>query len=145
MIAEYMQLFSSNKFNICADETFCLGKYKSKKLAEERGVHRLYIDYVKELAQFLVENGKIPMFWGDIIWNSPELMKELPESMICLNWGYAPEQREDETRAIAQTGAVQYLCPGVCGWNQWANLIENSYKILQECAVMRQNIMASVC
>lgn len=48
--------------------------------------------------------------------------------MICLNWGYAPEQREDETRAIAQTGAVQYLCPGVCGWNQWANLIENSYK-----------------
>ena len=128
MIAEYMQLFSSNKFNICADETFCLGKYKSKKLAEERGVHRLYIDYVKELAQFLVENGKIPMFWGDIIWNSPELMKELPESMICLNWGYAPEQREDETRAIAQTGAVQYLCPGVCGWNQWANLIENSYK-----------------
>ena len=128
MIAEYMQLFSSNKFNICADETFCLGKYKSKKHAEERGVHRLYIDYVKELAQFLVENGKIPMFWGDIIWNSPELMKELPESMICLNWGYAPEQREDETRAIAQTGAVQYLCPGVCGWNQWANLIENSYK-----------------
>ena len=128
MIAEYMQLFSSNKFNICADETFCLGKYKSKKLAEERDVHRLYIDYVKELAQFLVENGKIPMFWGDIIWNSPELMKELPESMICLNWGYAPEQREDETRAIAQTGAVQYLCPGVCGWNQWANLIENSYK-----------------
>ena len=128
VIAEYMQLFSSNKFNICADETFCLGKYKSKKLAEERGVHRLYIDYVKELAQFLVENGKIPMFWGDIIWNSPELMTERPESMICLHWGYAPEQREDETRAIAQTGAVQYLCPGVCGWNQWANLIENSYK-----------------
>lgn len=32
MIAEYMQLFSSNKFNICADETFCLGKYKSKNL-----------------------------------------------------------------------------------------------------------------
>ena len=128
MIAEYMQLFSSDKFNICADETFCLGKYKSKELAKECGIHRLYIDYVKELAQFLVENGKIPMFWGDIIWNSPELMKELPETMVCLNWGYAPEQREDETRAIAQTGAMQYLCPGVCGWNQWANLIENSYK-----------------
>ena len=128
MIEEYMALFATDKFNICADETFDLGKGKSKPLADEKGVHRLYIDYVKELCEFLVAKGKKPMFWGDIIWNSPELMKELPESMICLNWGYAPEQREDETRAIAQTGAVQYLCPGVCGWNQWANLIENSYK-----------------
>lgn len=128
MITEYLQLFSSNKFNICADETFCLGKYKTKELAEKKGVHRLYIDYVKELAQFLAENGKTPMFWGDIISNSPELLKELPEGMICLNWGYAPDQREDETRAIAETGALQYLCPGVCGWNQWANAVEDSYK-----------------
>lgn len=128
MIEEYMQLFSSDHFNICADETFCLGKYKSKKLAEERGVHRLYIDYVKELAEFLIDHKKVPMFWGDVIWNSPELIKELPESMICLNWGYAPDQREQETKSIAESGAVQYLCPGVCGWNQWANLIENSYK-----------------
>ena len=128
MITEYMSLFSSDKFNLCADETFCLGKYKSRALAEELGVHRLYVDYVKELAEFLVDKGKIPMFWGDIIWKSPELLKELPESMICLNWGYAPDQRENETAAIATAGATQYLCPGVCGWNQWANLIENSYK-----------------
>ena len=128
MITEYMSLFSSDKFNLCADETFCLGKYKSRALAEERGVHRLYVDYVKELAEFLVDKGKIPMFWGDIIWKSPELLKELPESMICLNWGYAPDQRENETAAIAGAGATQYLCPGVCGWNQWANLIEDSYK-----------------
>lgn len=127
MIAEYMQLFSTNKFNICADETFALGKGKSKKLAEEKGVHRLYIDYVKDLAQFLVEQGKEPQFWGDIICGSPELFKELPESMVCLNWGYCYDQREDETIAIAKTGAKQYLCPGVGGWNQWINWVENSF------------------
>ena len=32
MIAEYMQLFSSNKFNICADETFCLANINRKNL-----------------------------------------------------------------------------------------------------------------
>lgn len=127
MIREYMALFSSNKFNICADETFDLGKGKAKKLADEKSVHRIYIDYVKSLCEFLVEEGKVPMFWGDVICGEPELIKELPEETICLNWGYAPNQREDESRKMAEAGAKQYLCPGVCGWNEWMNLIENSY------------------
>ena len=125
MIAEYMQLFSSDKFNICADETFVLAKYKSKELAKECGIHRLYIDYVKELAQFLVENGKIPMFWGryhmeftgadeGTAWNHG-----LPEL------GYAPEQREDE-KGQSHRQVQCSICVLVYGWNQWANLIENS-------------------
>lgn len=128
MIEEYMALFSSNKFNICADETFDLGKGKAKEAAEREGVHRIYIHYVKELCEFLVEKGKQPMFWGDIICGEPELIKELPENTICLNWGYAPEQREHECKVMAEAGARQYLCPGVAGWNQWMNLIHNSYK-----------------
>ena len=128
LIEEYMKLFSSNKFNFCADETFDLGKGKSKAKAEEVGVHRIYIDYVKELANFIVAKGKVPMFWGDIIVGEPELVKELPEDIVCLNWGYAPEQNEEPSRKMAETGVKQYLCPGVCGWNQWINLIENSYK-----------------
>lgn len=127
MIEEYMSLFSSDKFNICADETFDLGKGKSKTLAEEKGVHRIYIDYVKELCTFLKDHGKTPMFWGDVICAEPGLIQELPEETICLTWGYAKDQREDESRDMAKAGASQYLCPGVCGWNQWVNLIEDSY------------------
>ena len=119
MIEEYMALFATDKFNICADETFDLGKGKSKPLADEKGVHRLYIDYVKELCEFLVAKGKKPMFWGDIICAQPELIKELPEETVCLTWGYAAEQREHEAKVMAEAGARQYLCPGVGGWNQW--------------------------
>jgi len=75
------------------------------------------------------------MFFGDIICGNPEFIKKLPENTLCLTWGYAPDQREDECRAMAQAGARQYLCPGVCGWNQWMNMIENSYKnITRMCA-----------
>lgn len=139
MIREYMALFSSNKFNICADETFDLGKGKSRALAEEKGVHRIYIDYVKELCCFLVEEGKIPMFWGDIICGEPEFIRELPGETVCLNWGYAPDQGEDECRKLAQAGAKQYLCPGVCGWNQWMNRLEDSYQnITRMCSYARK-------
>lgn len=128
MLEEYLALFSSDKFNLCADETFDLGTGRSAEYAKEHGVHRMYIDYVKELCAFLVEKGKQPMFWGDVICAEPFLVKELPENIVCLTWGYAPDQPEDACRKMAQTGVKQYLCPGVAGWNQWMNLIEPSYR-----------------
>lgn len=135
MLEEYLSLFSSDKCNICADETFDLGRGMSKETAEKEGVHRMYINYVRELCEFLAEKGKQPMFWGDIICGEPFLIKELPENTICLTWGYDKRQREDECMAMAEAGARQYLCPGVAGWNQWMNLIENSYKnITRMCA-----------
>ncbi len=135
MLEEYMALFSSKKFNLCADETFDLGKGRSMAYAKKHGVHRMYIDYVKELCSFLVEKGRQPMFWGDVICAEPNLVKELPAETICLTWGYAADQREDESRKMAQTGVKQYLCPGVCGWNQWINLMEDSYEnIVRMCS-----------
>lgn len=128
MLEEYLNLFTTDKFNFCADETFDLGKGKSKALAEEKGVHRIYIDYIKELCDFLVEKGKTPMFWGDVIGERPELIKELPKQVICLTWGYAPDQRADESQKMAELGARQYLCPGVQGWNHWVNKIEDAYR-----------------
>lgn len=128
MIEEYMNLFSSKYFNICADETFDLCKGRSSHMVQDRDVKDVYTDYVRELSEFLIAKGKIPMFWGDILWNSPEKIKDLPKENICLNWGYAAKQGETETKRIAEAGAVQYTCPGAGGWNEWVNLFENAYE-----------------
>lgn len=128
LITEYRALFTSKKFNICCDETFDLGKGRSKALADEKGEHALYMAHVVELCRWLLAQGVTPMFWGDIMWRHPEAYAEIPEGVICLNWGYLPEQRENEVRDLAQMGATQYVCPGVCTWNRWLPLTENSYK-----------------
>ncbi len=128
MIEEYMSLFQSNYFNICADETFDLCKGKSKHLVENGDVKSVYTKYVRELSEFLLEKGKTPMYWGDILWDSPHQIQNLPKENICLNWGYLWNQREDETRTISEAGATQYTCPGVGGWNQWINLFKNCYE-----------------
>ena len=128
MIEEFMPLFTSDHFNIGADETFDLGKGRSRDEAERIGIKRLYIDHVKKLCEFLVEKGKIPMFWGDIICDFPEVIKELPEQTICLNWGYEKDQSDESTRKLAEAGAVQYNCPGVSGWNQFVNRLDVAYE-----------------
>lgn len=128
LIEEYLPLFTSNYFNICADETFDLGMGRSKALAEREGIERIYLDYVKQLCEFLVEKGKIPMFWGDIICGFPEAVRELPKETICLNWGYEWNQTEESVCKLAQAGADQYCCPAVCGWNQFVNRIGDAYE-----------------
>lgn len=128
LITEYMSLFRTNKFNLCADETFDLGKGRSKETADKIGTKEMYIAYVKELCDYLISKGKQPMFWGDVICGFPEYLSRLPKETICLNWGYAPNQREEETRRLAEAGAKQYVCPGVAGWNMFVNKISSSYQ-----------------
>jgi hypothetical protein len=67
------------------------------------------------------------MFWGDIVCGFPEAIKKLPPETICLNWAYHEGVTEEATQKLHQAGATQYLCPGVCGWTQFVNLVESSY------------------
>ena len=128
LISEFMPLFTSRKFNICCDETFDLCKGRSAKYAEQNGgVEEQYVAFVSELCQWLIDQGKTPQFWGDIIYRSPETYKRIPEGVICLNWGYSPTQPDTEVKTLAQMGATQYTCPGTGTYDQWIPLFENSY------------------
>lgn len=145
LIGEYMELFSSRRFNICADETFDLGKGKNRARAEKEGVSGIYMEFVQALCEFVVERGRTPMFWGDIICGFPQELQRLPKGTICLNWGYAPQQSGENAKKLQKAGANQYLCPGVAGWNQWINKMETSYEnICRMCSYARQYHAAGV-
>jgi len=124
MLDEYMALFRTKLFNICADETFDLGKGRNKGKSEQE----LYMPFVKKLCEHVAQSGRTPMFWGDIVLRFPEAVNELPEGTICLNWGYSENETEDATRTLAQAGARQYLCSGVRGWNTLIPLMNPSHE-----------------
>ncbi len=139
MIGEFMQLFRSDKFNICADETFDLGTGRSREAADERGKDVLYAEFVSKLFDFLIQHGKTPMFWGDIICKSPELLKKFPEEVICLAWGYSENQEDTEVKILHGAGTKLYVCPGTRGWNHWVNQMWESYEnIMRMCAYGRK-------
>jgi hypothetical protein len=127
MFMEFIPLFTSGQFNLCADETFDLGKGKSKSLADTLGTERIYVDFLKKLCSFLVAQGKRPMFWGDIIISNPEMIKELPKEVICLNWDYNTDVPDTNTKKLSGLGVSQYLCPGVHGWRHFINRNDFAY------------------
>lgn len=128
LITEYRALFTSDKFNICCDETFDLGRGRSAELAQKKGgAHALYVEYVSALCDWLIAQGITPMIWGDILVHDPASYATIPKGTVCLNWGYLPDQRENEIRDLAQMGATQYACPGVCTWNYLIPLFDNAF------------------
>lgn len=130
MLDEYMALFRTKYFNICADETFDLGKGRNRGKSEQE----LYMPFVKKLCNHVAASGRTPMFWGDIVLRFPEALAELPDGTICLNWGYSAEEKEDPTRILVQAGARQYQCPGVCGWNQLIPCMADSHENIRRMA-----------
>lgn len=131
MLGEFVPLFTSDKFNICCDETFDLGKGKNKTMAQQIGNGRLYTEFLNKVISATKRYGKKVMFWGDIILKHPELLQEIPKDVTCLNWAYFASVTEDGTKTIAESGLPQYVCPGVTGWNRLMNEMDNSFINIQ--------------
>ena len=134
MLDQYIPLFSSDKFNICCDETFDLGEGKNKELAEREGKGRLYIDFLKKIINYVKGYNRNVMFWGDIIIQHPDLLSELPGDVVCLNWEYSGEPDENKVRTVYHSGIKQYLCPGVSGWNLLMNDMDNAFSNIEKIA-----------
>ena len=81
---ELLPNFSSRQVNIGGDETYDLGQGKSKALVEEKGVGRVYLDFLMSLYREIKARGRTMQFWGDIIVKYPELVAELPRDAIAL-------------------------------------------------------------
>ena len=126
MIDEYIPLFSSDKFNICCDETFDLGMGKNSSLADDIGKGKLYLYFVRGLAEHLKSHRKKVMMWGDMLLQYPEIISEIPKNVTILNWNYSADASEDGFRQISESGLNQYVCPGVHGWNKLLNDLDTA-------------------
>lgn len=127
LVDSYLQLFHTKRFNICADETFDLGKGQSKQEAQRVGVATLYATYVGKLCEHLSQQGHEPMFWGDIAIEMPEILEILPNNVTLLNWQYDPEATDEKIQLVAKAGAKQIVCPAVWGWNALLPRIDDAW------------------
>ena len=150
---ELLPNFSSEFFSIGGDETWDLGKGKSKKLCETKGKGRVYFDFLKKIHREVSARGKTMMFWGDIILKYPKLIRKLakfgvppsgglgkpPEggtpNIIALNWGYeADHPFEKEAAQFAKAKIPFYVCPGTSTWQTLIGKHDNALANLRAAA-----------
>ena len=109
LMEQYIPLFSSDRFNICCDETFdlCKGKNAGGDVAAT------YVEFVSKLVKFLQERGKTVMMWGDIVMQHPEVLTQLPDGIEYLNWCYDMKGNGLKPELLAEHNKPQIICPSV--------------------------------
>ena len=117
-----MPCFASPYANLGCDEVWDLHSESGRSAAEirEKGVGRVYFEFVMKLRESLKARGKTMMFWADIIRNYPELVDELPSDVIALDWNYeafAPFHLT--TAALKRAPCRYYVCPGTSSWRSY--------------------------
>ena len=132
---ELLPNFSSKFFNIGGDETWDLGKGRSKKLCEAKGKSRVYFDFLKKIHHEVGTRNRQMMFWGDIVLKYPSLIRELPQKVIALNWGYeASHPFEKEAAQFARAKIPFYVCPGTSTWQTLLGRHDNALANLRAAA-----------
>jgi hexosaminidase len=132
---ELLPHFSSGRFNVGCDETWDLGRGRSRQLCQKIGKGRVYLRFLKKIHRELASRGKQMMFWGDIILRHPELVPELPRDVIALNWGYeAGHPFARETKIFAAAKIPFYVCPGTSTWATMIGRHDNAFANLREAA-----------
>lgn len=132
---EYLPNFSSTTLNVGCDETWELGKGRSKARAAKSSTTAVYLDFIKQIHKLCAKKGRRMQFWGDIILHQPELIKELPKNILALNWGYEADHPYDkQCRAFAEAGIEFHVCPGTSAWKSITGRTDNCLSNLESAA-----------
>jgi len=132
---ELLPHFTSKTFNVGCDETVDLGKGRSREVVERLGRGRVYLDFLKQIHELVARRGHRMQFWGDIVFEHPELIAELPRDLVALEWGYEADHPFDvQGEKFAAAGIAYQVCPGTSAWLSLAGRSANAIGNLEAAA-----------
>jgi hypothetical protein len=157
---ELLACHTSRRIHIGCDETFELGRGRSRARVEAHGRGRVYLDHLLRLVRPLRAEGCEVLFWGDILRHHPELVPELPkEGTIACAWHYEAPRSADglpegllallaefgidrasfagfasHVDAFARSGLPYWVCPGTSSWNTLIGRLANARANLLDAA-----------
>ncbi len=135
MYTDMLPNFSSKQVNVGCDETWSLGKGRSKEACEKEGVGRVYLGFITKIHDLVAAQGRTMQFWGDIIMQHPELIPQVPKGVIAMEWGYeAKHPFLQHGKKFAESGIPFYVVPGTSTWNSLAGRTDNAVANLRNAA-----------
>ncbi|MBN1973495.1 MAG: family 20 glycosylhydrolase [Sedimentisphaerales bacterium] len=143
LYSEFVPLFDAVDFNVCCDETWELGRGRSQKKADKKGVGRVYLDFILKIYRLCERFGKRMNLWADIVLKYPELLDELPRDIVLLNWEYEQDGANiARTKEIAEANIPFMVCPGTSGWLTHGSRLSNAIGNVRNFAAMGRKYKA---
>ncbi len=130
LIADAIDAFDDEWVHIGGDETMQLGQCpQCAARVAQVGKAGLYAAHFGPLCRFVLERGRRPCLWGDMLLNHPEAIDAIPRETVIFDWHYFSRPR-DSTRVFRQRGFDVVCCPSVQTYNSvWCFLNESQRNI----------------
>ena len=89
LLTDMAGMHNSDYIHIGGDETYLLGHCdECAAKVEIEGKSKLFVDHMKMIAEIVMDLGKKPVMWADIILKYPEAASQLPSETIFVDWNY---------------------------------------------------------
>jgi hexosaminidase len=126
LYADFLPNVASGWLNVDCDETWDLATGQSRPLADSIGKGRVYLQHILRLRDLAAKYGRRIMLWADVLHHYPELMPELPEDVLLLDWTYEAADRYPTVEPLGKSGRNFLVCPGTSTWNTLFPRLDNA-------------------
>jgi hypothetical protein len=127
-ISQMSVLFPSPFFHIGFDETWLIRSEAEKlKMPPEK----LYLDMLNQTADIVVEQGKIPMLFADMLQKFPMIIPEISNRIIAVPWHYFPKDESAYDPLLApfhEQGIPMIVQSALINWNWVYPAFEISFR-----------------
>ena len=119
LYAELLPNFTSRRLHVGGDETWELGKGRSRPEVERLGLARVYLDYLGKLKKLAAAHDRAALYWGDMVWNHfPGQLDRLDREMIHVDWGYYRDYPyRDHGEKLTAADVPFWVAPGTGTWS----------------------------
>ncbi len=118
-ISEISNAFSTEYFHIGCDESFDLGKGRSKEFIKEQGKGKALVDCYEKIYHLARENGnRHVIMYDDIVRINKEVQKTLEKDLILMYWNYSPKKKYPSLEKYIKAGFRVIVSPSMMNWQR---------------------------
>lgn len=130
LVSDVLEVFDDEWVHLGGDETRRLGQCpRCAARVAQVGTGGLYGEYFGPLCRFVLERGRRPCLWGDMLLQHPQALDAIPRQTVIFDWQYFSRPRES-TRVFRERGFDVVCCPSIQTYNaSWCFLRDSQANI----------------
>ena len=127
-LGETLPWFTSRTLNINMDEAYDIGTGFSREETAREGKGGVFLAHIRRVADIAHRHGaKTLVMWGDFAAKYRDLLPQLPDNVVVVDWNYNPQENYPSLDALAGLTLPFWAAGGVSTWNSLFPRVRNAY------------------
>lgn len=118
-ISEMSKCFSTNYFHIGCDESFDIGRFRSKSFIKVHGKSKVLVNFYEKIYQIAKNKGNdYVIMYDDIVRRDENILKNLNKDLILMYWDYMPKKSFPYLEKLLNAGYKVIVSPSMLNWQR---------------------------